>query len=470
MKRSVKMIALLTVLAALFAGKYAVEKFTATTTVTEEAGTFALTNYAADELTGLSWSDGEAQYRFVKTDDAWSNADDASFPTDSEAVQALADDVTALEGTRTLENVESLSDYGLDEPSFTLDVEWSDGSTTRFSMGDATPFEDGYYLRLDDETGKIYTIGSSLSRIFDVELTNLALLEEMPEVENVTRLTVGETLDLEKRERSETVDPEQLWYNRATGEAVQSDSVQNLIDAAQAISWSELLTATASEEELAEWQLDDAATVLTLYDGDEAALTLCIGATNENGDYYARLEDSKMAYTVSADSVSALMSADADALWVADLLPLAFENLDAAQLTAGDAQWSIVRTEVEVPAEREETSEETAEETSEETSGETDETTVEVQVAVNGEAAELSQVEDLWGQIVSLTATEKLEAQPEGEALLSVRASNVQGAEETVTFYAYDVDSYLAEYADGRRMLVSADAVDKILRTVKALG
>ena len=50
--------------------------------------------------------------------------------------------------------------------------------------------------------------------------------------------------------------------------------------------------------------------------------------------------------------------------------------------------------------------------------------------------------------------------------MLSVQVTDVNGLTVTLVFSEYDVDSYVATM-DGRSLLVSADEVDKLVRTVK---
>ena len=49
-----------------------------------------------------------------------------------------------------------------DEPAVTVTAVWVDGSTV-YSMGEPTPFGDGYYLSLSGRGETIYTIASPLT-------------------------------------------------------------------------------------------------------------------------------------------------------------------------------------------------------------------------------------------------------------------------------------------------------------------
>ena len=163
MKRGKKMILLLAVLAVAVSGYFAVQGIGKKQTVEETAGTFDLNAKTADDLIGLSWTVGENTLMFKLEDGVWQTMDETVWPVDQEALQNLADRLIGLQATRKLEKVENPADYGLETPAAAVTAVWKNGSSTTYTMGDATPFEDGYYLSLSEQDGTVYTISSSLA-------------------------------------------------------------------------------------------------------------------------------------------------------------------------------------------------------------------------------------------------------------------------------------------------------------------
>ena len=204
-KRALILAGVLAVLVLVYAGVQ--KSVSQPETVTEESGTYALTAHTAEELTGLQWTNGDGDEQetlhFVKTDGQWRVEGNEAFPVKQDSVEGLAETLTALKADRKLENVEKPEDYGLLEPAFTLTAGWSDGTETVYSMGDETPFGDGYYLSLSGEDGTVYTVADALSGDFSGSLLSFAQSEELPAVENVTRLVVGDTLDVEGTARKD---------------------------------------------------------------------------------------------------------------------------------------------------------------------------------------------------------------------------------------------------------------------------
>ena len=436
MKRSIKSLILLAVLAIFVGGYLLAGQMSKTEQVSEERGSFALTAKTAADLTGLAWTKDETNYHFTKAEDTWANADEPAFPVDQDAVQGLADDLAELTATRRLEDVTELANYGLAEPVFSVTATWSDGSQTTYAMGDETPFDDGYYLSTG-ESGVVYTVENSLSAAFNKTMTDLAKMEDIPGAETVTRITVGSALDAAWQEISLTINENQHWYD-AAGQPL--DGVDDLVTAAQDVEWDALVQPVASPEELNAWQVDDAsATVIALYNGEEAARTLLIGGTNDSGDYYARLPGSSMVYTVTADSVSSLLAASNESLLSMALVETGYEQVASAAFTAGEVTYAFQAKAEEVAA------------------------------AADAESAEAEDPnEALWSALTAITASGALVESSTGDVLLTVEVTAASGASTVLTFYEHDVDSYAATM-DTRAVLVSADKVDKLIRLLKSM-
>ena len=445
MKRKKKMLLLLLALVLCVGGYYGVQLLnTDTSTVTEESGAFALESHSVDDLTGLSWTAGEETFAFTYADGSWTVTADPAFPLNQEDVQTMADDLLALVGTRQLDGVTDLSAYGLAEPAFAVTASWADGTSTTWSMGDETPFGDGYYVSLGHEN-IVYTIEDDIADIFDIVLNDLAVLESIPSVTSATRLTVGSTLDIVKEDASRTLNASEVWYDNLTGAALDVTAANQLLTTATGIAWADLVEPTASDAELTAFGVDEAsATAITLYEGDTAVMTLLIGAENDDGDYYARLPGSTMVYTVASSDVASLLAASADSMPSMVVIDLAAENVQSATFTAGEYQYAWT----------------TAAETAEDEAAEDAEST-------GNEAAQEDPGEALWEAILALDADSRMEA-TSGAALLTVEVVAVDGQSATLTFTEYDAEHYAVTVAECC-FLVDAGDVDAIIRSLRAI-
>ena len=445
-KRALILAGVLAVLVLVYAGVQ--KSVSQPETVTEESGTYALTAHTAEELTGLQWTNGDGDEQetlhFVKTDGQWRVEGNEAFPVKQDSVEGLAETLTALKADRKLENVEKPEDYGLLEPAFTLTAGWSDGTETVYSMGDETPFGDGYYLSLSGEDGTVYTVADALSGDFSGSLLSFAQSEELPAVENVTRLVVGDTLDVEgTAEKTEDEEASLRWIWKATGEKLDGSEVEALIDEAKNLSWTELKAVNADDETLSGYGLtDEQATAITLYDGETIVWKLLAGAEADEGGHYVRLPDSAMVYTAD---VASLLEADVGSLYDAALTDLTAEEVSTISVKAGDQLWEYAADIVETAAENSDASDDTETET----------------------AAETPRWEQLFEKLSAMKATGRITETPGTTPVLEAQIVTRTGGKETFAFFLYDESSYLMPINETTGYLFSADKVDQLLRVLR---
>lgn len=445
-KRALILAGVLAVLVLVYAGVQ--KSVSQPETVTEESGTYALTAHTAEELTGLQWTNGDGEEQetlhFVKTDGRWRVEGDEAFPVKQDSVEGLAETLTALKADRKLENVEKPEDYGLLEPAFTLTAGWSDGTETVYSMGDETPFGDGYYLSLSGEDGTVYTVADALSGDFSGSLLSFAQSEELPAVENVTRLVVGDTLDVEgTAEKTEGEGSSLRWTWKATGEKLDGSEVEALIDEAKNLSWTELKAVNADDEALSGYGLtEEQAVAITLYDGETAVWKLLTGAAADEGGRYVRLPDSAMVYTAD---VASLLEADVGSLYDAALTELTAEEVSTISVKAGDQLWEYAADIVETAAENSDAN------------GDTDTET----------AAETPRWEQLFEKLSAMKATGRVAETPGTTPVLEAQIVTRTGGKETFVFFLYDESSYLMPINETTGYLFSADKADQLLRILR---
>lgn len=451
MKKAKRMIALVALLAIVIAATVAINHINAAKEdgVSENAGTYRLTEHEKSDVSGLEWTKGEKSLSFKMADGAWQYASDAAYPVNQTAVQTLSDDAMALTAARKLENIESMADYGLDEPTFTLRITHSDASEVTYSLGDQTPFQDGYYLSVSGQSNTVYVVEDDFTSDFSLSLFDYAQTETLPEIGEVTAVEVGGAFKAEYLLESKTIDKDQNWYSVSSAQPLDDEKMESLIEEAENLSLGALQTYNASDETLETYALtEEAATKICLRDADGNERCLYVGKTDEGADEYVRLKDSRMVYLLSGSSGDVLTADEAE-LRSLSVAPAAFEDVKSFSVSLGDASYQIERTETVVPA----------------TSGEAEETNV--SVTRNGNETDGTQEEAVWKLISALKATAHAEYDaPENEILsVSVTAENEKSLE--ITTYEYDADNYLLLLSDDRALLVSADEIDKIIRHFK---
>lgn len=162
----------LIILVLVVAGAYFINKnaeATATadiTPTTEEKFVFDATKL----VTSIEVKPAEGQTAGIerKADNVWI----LTKPEETEADQGMAEAAAAqISSLKIMEEIENkdISIFGLDKPLYTITVKFEDGSSSTLEVGDSTPTNKGYYVRLDKQ--KLMVV--SLSGID--ALTNLAM-------------------------------------------------------------------------------------------------------------------------------------------------------------------------------------------------------------------------------------------------------------------------------------------------------
>lgn len=75
------------------------------------------------------------------------------------AAEAAASQIGALKIILPIENAEDPAVFGFDKPDYVITVDFEDGTTSVLEVGDLTPSENGYYVRVDGE--KVYVTALS---------------------------------------------------------------------------------------------------------------------------------------------------------------------------------------------------------------------------------------------------------------------------------------------------------------------
>lgn len=132
------------------------------------------------DLAYMEYTDGNTALSFVKEDDTWKLADDSeeSKTLNSDAVQTIADTLSQVAAVRVLEGAGELSEYGLDEPAYTIKLETESGTEITLYIGSATG--ENYYATIGDKV-VVYVIDSSPVDTLEFDVIDLEAEETSEE-------------------------------------------------------------------------------------------------------------------------------------------------------------------------------------------------------------------------------------------------------------------------------------------------
>lgn len=158
------MIILIIIVAALIAVILGKRVQTKKAEAEEEASIVYVNAFEISDVTAFFYQlDGET-VSFELQDEQWVYTGDTTMEIDTEEVESFLTTMSEMEADSVIEDAENTEQYGLDDPSQTFTVEFSDGSAQTYEFGIENDMIGGYYLQTTDSAGDgtVYLISSSI--------------------------------------------------------------------------------------------------------------------------------------------------------------------------------------------------------------------------------------------------------------------------------------------------------------------
>ena len=480
MKKSTKLVSAVVVLAVL-GGTYVglntyVSKEEKTESSSEEESKTEVFSVKTDDIKSLEFIVDKKETTFEKKDDSWVKKDETAFPVNQTTLDSAASAIEKVEADRVLKKVDDLTEYGLDSPSNTVTVDTSDG-TTKFNIGDENTSTNQYYISKDDDDSTVYVVAADTVTPFMKSLYDYAQGEDFPTIDSSTvkKVQVSENKDsyvLEENSDGATwdvsgdgnIDKESADTTAAGNvtsglgnfafdqfvnynaedlsqygldkpyatitvdyqEEVKDDSTdstesgENDSTASESDSESNDTTDTDSSSEDADSKTTTVDKQLVIYVGDEAG----------DGSRYVTV-DNKQIYTMSTDTLSAVIDKTPSDLWSLIVNYLSVKNLDQLQVTYGETTSTV----------------NVSRETSTDDDGNEKETTT---YQLDGKEIESTTFTTFYNKLINMSGQKRLTdvytpaADPEMTAVFTDSDKN----QTTVTFYTYDTNYYAAVVGD----------------------
>lgn len=202
---------------------------------------------STDNIKSLDFMVDDTETTFEKDDDSWVKKDETDFPVNQTTLDSAASAIVSVDSDRVLEDVDDLSEYGLDSPSNTIkivtksDEEDGDDITTTLYVGDENSSTSQYYVRKDDDEKTVYLIDSSCVEPFTKSLNDYAQMEDFPAISNtdtITKISVDgdNSYELSKDEDTST------WSVKGSEDEEKADSatVSSLVSSFGSMAYSSL--------------------------------------------------------------------------------------------------------------------------------------------------------------------------------------------------------------------------------------
>lgn len=366
MKRPLKLVIALGILAAVAACYFITVHFTGKEETSEESNTQQnLTVYETDTsaISKLHFTYSGEEVTLVYTEDAgWTLEDDPDFPLDTKTAESMAAVFTGIAATKKVsEDASYKAEFGLETPQCIIDVTTSEGTDT-FYIGDYNQNVDGYYLCMADSDTS-YLVGSDLPELFCVTKGSLIALDTFASLSSsdITAVEINDLALLSYEDGNpQYYSSSQKWFAKDSnhGEtAADENSVNTLLSSLASLSYSGCADYTVTEADLETYGLKDPAyTVRVDYteetaaeseDGTSETVTesrtflLYIGSETPDGGYYVLRDGASMICTMTGTTLSSVTSASVAELRDDTVFAMSMDTVSAAKLTTASGSVTV---------------------------------------------------------------------------------------------------------------------------------
>lgn len=479
MKKSTKLVSAVVVLAVL-GGVYVglntyVSKEEQTESSSEEENKTEVFSVKTEDIKSLEFIVDKKETTFEKKDDSWVKKDETDFPVNQTTLDSAASAIETVEADRVLKNVDNLTEYGLDSPSNTITVDTSDG-TTKFNIGDENTSTNQYYITKDDDDSTVYVVAASTVTPFMDSLYDYAQGEDFPTIDSSTVKKVQVSEDKDSYVLEENSDGA-TWDVSSDGssdkETADTTAAGNVTSGLRNFAFDQFVDYNA--EDLSKYGLDKPYATITVdyqeevedtssdssesdstasesdsedTEGDEAdstdasddssssedtktttvdkQLVIYVGDEAGDGSRYVTV-DNKQIYTMSTDTLSAVIDKTPSDLWSLIVNYLSVKNLDQLQVTYGGTTNTV----------------NVSRETTTDDDGNDKETTT---YQLDGEDIESTTFTTFYNKLTNMAGQKRLTDTytPATDPEMTVVFTDSDKNQITVTFYTYDTNYYAA--------------------------
>lgn len=463
---------------------------------------------STDNIKSLDFMVDDTKTTFEKDDDSWVKKDETDFPVNQTTLDSAASAIASVDSDRVLEDVDDLSEYGLDSPSNTIkivtksDEEDGDDITTTLYVGDENSSTSQYYVRKDDDEKTVYLIDSSCVEPFTKSLNDYAQMDDFPAISNtdtITKISVDgdNSYELSKDEDTST------WSVKGSEDEEKADSatVSSLVSSFGSMAYSSLadykcddkskygldkpyatITVDYQEEvadddtqdnttapseaadedaSSAEENSDDAKQDTESDDEDSSEeetkmadkqLTILVGNKTDDSNRYVMVNDSNEVYTMSTDSLSALTDKSEEDFWDMTVSYVSLNSLGSLKVNYQGSDYKV----------------NVSRETSTDDDGNDTET---VTYKLNGSDLDETTFTTFYNKLINMTAQKRLtdKYEPDGDAELTATFTEEDGDTQEVAYYSYDTN-YYAAVVDNKVYLVNKMNVKELFTAFESIA
>ncbi len=309
-----------------------------------EAVAERLLSFESGDVSGMTIDTPEADISLSRVDDTWRITAPYDLAADGTAADSIVSALQSANHERIIdETPDDLGRFGLAEPELSVTLNLTDGGTRSIAFGGGTPVGFNVFVRTgEDET--VYTTGSSLKdtankTLYDLRERSILSFTDA-DVRRVELARDGADVTVERQ--PDLGDGINRWMLSAPLEArADADTVSSLLQRLRTGNAVAFATDEPSEEQIAEFGLDDPEITVRLWTEESSSLTLLIGGSSEEpSGRYARREGSDAVMIIPTNVVNELPESP-DAMRNRAIVDFARDRVEAIEIAAEGAPMRI---------------------------------------------------------------------------------------------------------------------------------
>lgn len=451
-----------------------------------------------DFVTSLSWEYAEeGSLAFHKGENGWLYDEDDYFPVDEEKVTDILSEFEAFGVSFIIENVEDYSQYGLDEPEMTFHI-GTEETIYDIKLGAFSTMDQQRYIDIGD--GNVYLVSEDPMDYVSSALSDMILDDDTPGFENVVdiRFEGAENYMIQRLEDPNySYSDNDVYFTQKNGEYLPLDksAVTQYLNTITSLDLLTYVTYNATEEELAEYGLDEPELTVTVNytqtdqasekqeqipgtcvihisrNPEELAAAEEAEAKGENAkavSMYVRIGDSQIVYDLDSVDYGILSDASYDDLRHQEVFWADFADVTQIDITLEDTEHTLI-SELDDDEERVwyyQTEEMLAEATEETT--EAAKETAETEAIVEPETLDLTDFEDSLSALSANSFTNEKPTEKE-EIRFTLHLDNETFPTVEIVLYRYSGTECLA-VVDGESVsLVPRSSVMELVEAVQTI-
>ena len=320
-------------------------------------------------------NDGE-KIAFTKENELWKIDNYEKISLIKDEITSMIEYASEITAERVIENVEDLSEYGLDKPLNVIERETVDGTTESFTIGLHSTATECTYIYLNDKTDVVYAVSTNLGNLYKYDMLDFVEREAYPTFfdENVKKVEIvkeeGSFALVYDFETTTSWSVEDDIYGKKLADDTAGDNLASMVsviafstfyeydcqdfskyglDEPQMeirVTYHETVEVEAEESEGENTENEDVEESIETQTV-ERVLVISVGGYDEEGYYYVRMNDSKEVHGIAETHINKLLGETSLNYWALNMSEVSWNDMDYMKVQYGGETYVLDKVETE---------------------------------------------------------------------------------------------------------------------------